>query len=98
MTPKGDVWHNSFGGRGIRYLGWWFHLFSLFPPHPPISILETSMEKVIAVLALLVQILNAGAFVTEAYIPKYAILIAAVTGGIQAFLGKIQEPKGKAKK
>lgn len=56
------------------------------------------MEKVIAVLALLVQILNAGAFVTEAYIPKYAILIAAVTGGIQAFLGKIQEPKGKAKK
>ena len=56
------------------------------------------MEKIIAVLALVVQILNAGAFVTEAYLPKYAILIAAITGGIQAFLGKIQEQKVPVKK
>lgn len=51
------------------------------------------MEKAIAVLALLVQIGNGGAFLFDAYLPEYAIIIAAVTGGIQAFLGKIQEPK-----
>jgi hypothetical protein len=51
------------------------------------------MEKVIAILALIVQVLNAGAFMFEAYIPEYAVLIAAITGGIQAFLGKVQAPK-----
>lgn len=56
------------------------------------------MEKVIAVLALVVQVLNAGAFVFNAYLPEYAVIIAAVTGGIQAFLGKIQEPKIKVRK
>lgn len=56
------------------------------------------MEKVIAILALVVQLLNAGAFIFNAYVPEYAIVIAAVTGGIQAFLGKIQEPVAKKKK
>lgn len=56
------------------------------------------MEKVIAVLALVVQVLNAGAFIFNAYLPEYAVVIAAVTGGIQAFLGKIQETKTPVKK
>lgn len=56
------------------------------------------MEKVIAVLALIVQVLNAGAFVFNAYLPEYAVVIAAVTGGIQAFVGKIQEGKPKLKR
>lgn len=51
------------------------------------------MEKVIAVLGLVVQLLNAGAFFFNLYLPEYAVLVAAITGGIQAFLGKIQEPK-----
>lgn len=51
------------------------------------------MEKLIAILGLVVQILNAGAFLFNVYLPEYAVVIAAVTGGIQAFLGKIQEPK-----
>ena len=51
------------------------------------------MERLIAILGLIVQVLNAGAFLFNAYLPEYAIIIAAVTGGIQAFLGKVQEPK-----
>lgn len=56
------------------------------------------MEKVVAVLALVVQILNAGAFLFSAYVPEYAFVIAAVVGGIQAFLGKIQEKPASKKK
>jgi hypothetical protein len=58
------------------------------------------MEKLIAILALVVQVLNAGAFIFNAYLPEHAVIIAAVTGGIQAFLGKVQESapaKGKGK-
>lgn len=55
------------------------------------------MEKLVAVLALVVQVSNAGAFVFDAYLPKYAVIIAAVTGGIQAFLGRIQESKPSSK-
>lgn len=51
------------------------------------------MERLIAILGLLVQIGNAGAFAFEIYLPEHAVIIAAVTGGIQAFIGKIQEPK-----
>lgn len=51
------------------------------------------MEKLIAVLGLVVQLLNAGAFLFNLYLPEYAVIVAAVTGGIQAFLGKVQEPK-----
>jgi hypothetical protein len=56
------------------------------------------MERVIAVLGLLVQILNAGAFMFEVYLPEQAVLVAAITGGIQAFLGKIQEKKSLVKR
>lgn len=49
------------------------------------------MEKLIAILALVVQVLNAGAFLFQMYLPEQAFIVAAVTGGIQAFLGKIQE-------
>lgn len=56
------------------------------------------MERVIAVLGLLVQILNAGAFIFQLYLPEHAVLVAAITGGIQAFLGKIQEKKSPVKR
>lgn len=56
------------------------------------------MERVIAILGLIVQILNAGAFMFEIYLPEQAVLVAAVTGGIQAFLGKIQEKKSPVKR
>lgn len=53
------------------------------------------MERIVAILGLVVQVANAGAFLYEVYLPEQAVLIAAVVGGIQAFLGKIQEPKKK---
>lgn len=55
------------------------------------------MEKLIAVLALVVQLLNAGAFFFEMYLPEQAFVIAAVVGGIQAFLGKVQSGSVKKK-
>jgi type IV secretory pathway VirB6-like protein len=67
-------------------------VFFSFASRPQFFFLEKDMERFIAILGLLVQIGNAGAFAFEIYLPEHALIIAAVTGGIQAFIGKIQKP------
>ena len=51
------------------------------------------MQKVISYLALAVQVINAFAFMLNAYNPDVAFIVAAATGGIQAFLDKVQAKK-----
>jgi hypothetical protein len=47
-------------------------------------------SRVIGVLALAVQILNAALVFVQVYAPEHAVLVAAVIAAIQAFTGRIQ--------
>lgn len=46
--------------------------------------------KIVAILLFVVQILNAGAYFVDLLIPEYSVLIAALVGGVQAFVRQIQ--------
>jgi len=46
--------------------------------------------KIVAILLLVLQFLNAGAYFVNLLIPEYSVLIAAFIGGIQAFVRQIQ--------
>lgn len=48
------------------------------------------LSRVVAVLALVLQIGNAGMFFVQAYAPEYAYIVAAVLAGIQAFTARVQ--------
>lgn len=52
-----------------------------------------SLERIVAILLLVIQIGNAGAFFLEGLAPEYAYIVAAVVGGLQAFVSKIQSSK-----
>lgn len=51
------------------------------------------LSRVVAILALIVQIANMGSVFIEMLPAKYAVVIAAVVAGIQAFTRQIQNPK-----
>jgi hypothetical protein len=46
--------------------------------------------KIVAVLLLVIQFLNAGAYFVDLVVPEYTVLIAALAGGLQAFVRQIQ--------
>ena len=46
--------------------------------------------KLIAVLLLVLQFANAGAYLVDLIAPDYSVLFAAVIGGVQAFVRQIQ--------
>lgn len=52
-------------------------------------------SRVIGILAFIVQVLNASAFVLEAVAPKYVVLTAGIVAAIQAFTGRVQGVKGR---
>lgn len=55
-----------------------------------------ALSQIVAVLLLLAQILNAGAFFVDVYAPEYSVVIAGIVGAIQAFTSKVQgDPKRK---
>jgi hypothetical protein len=51
--------------------------------------------KIVAILLLVLQGLNVGAYFVDMILPEYSVLVAASIGAIQAFVRQIQS-SGKA--
>lgn len=50
------------------------------------------MERFIAILALVAQVLNIGMVFVSAYAPEYAVVAAGILAAIQAFTTKVTAP------
>ena len=49
-----------------------------------------NLGKLVAVLLLVLQFANAGAYLVDLVAPNYSVIFAALVGGIQAFVRQIQ--------
>lgn len=53
-----------------------------------------SLSRLVAILLLVIQVANMGFFFIEQYAPDYAVIVAAVIGGLQAFVSRVQGSSG----
>ena len=53
------------------------------------------LSRVVAVLALVLQLGNAGMFLVQAYAPEYVVLVASILAAIQAFTARVQGTERK---
>jgi hypothetical protein len=49
-----------------------------------------SLSRLVGIFLLIIQLANMGMFLVETYAPESAVIVAAVIGGMQAFVGRIQ--------
>lgn len=53
-----------------------------------------SLSRLVAILLLIIQVANMGFFFIEQYAPDYAVIVAGVIGGLQAFVSRVQGSSG----